>query len=70
MKIEAAVVALTVTALEMFASVVAVAMANSDGDGSQNRVMTRCRAAKRVVAIATRAMAMRVVGERRRQQQH
>ncbi len=40
MKIEAAVVALTVTAVETFASVMGVATANGDGDGGQNRVTT------------------------------
>ncbi len=38
MKIEAAVAALTVTAMETFALVVAVVTADSDGDGGQNRV--------------------------------
>jgi hypothetical protein len=37
-KIEAAVAALTVTAVETIALVVAVATADGDGDGSQNRV--------------------------------
>ncbi len=41
MKIEAAVAALTVKAVEMFASVVAVATADGDGNGSQNRVTTK-----------------------------
>ncbi len=41
MKIEAAVAALTVTAVETFASVVAVATADGDGNGSQNRVATK-----------------------------
>ncbi len=41
MKIEAAVVALTVMAVETFASVMGVAMANGDGDGGQNRVATK-----------------------------
>ncbi len=41
MKIEAAVVALTVTAVEMFASVVVVATADSNGNGGQNRVVTK-----------------------------
>jgi hypothetical protein len=38
-KIEAAVVALTVMAVETFASVVAMATADGDGNGSQNRVV-------------------------------
>ncbi len=38
MKIEAVVSALTVRAMETFALVVAVATADSDGDGGQNRV--------------------------------
>ncbi len=38
MKVEAAVAALTVTAMETFALAVAVAMADSNGDGGQNRV--------------------------------
>ncbi len=37
-KIEAAVAALTVTAVETIALVVAVATADGDGDGGQNRV--------------------------------
>ncbi len=41
MKIEAAVVALTVTAVEMFASVMGVATADGNGDVSQNRVATK-----------------------------
>ncbi len=41
MKIEAVVAALTVTAVEMFASVMGVATADSDGDGGQNRVATK-----------------------------
>ncbi len=41
MKIEAAVAALTVMAMEMFALVVAVATADSDGYGGQNRVATK-----------------------------
>ncbi len=41
MKIEAVVVALTVRAMETFALVVAVAMADSDGDGGQHRVVTK-----------------------------
>ncbi len=65
MKIEAAVAALTVTAVETFALVVAVATADGDGDGGQNRVATRCRATKRGVVMAARAMAMRVAGEQR-----
>jgi hypothetical protein len=40
-KIEAAVVALIVTAMETFALVVAVATADSNGDGGQNRVATK-----------------------------
>jgi hypothetical protein len=40
-KIEAAVAALTVTAVETFALVVAVATADSDCDGGQNRVATK-----------------------------
>jgi hypothetical protein len=39
-KIEAAVAALTVTAVETFALVMGVATADGDGDGSQNRVTT------------------------------
>ncbi len=41
MKIEAAVVALTVTAVETFVSVMGVATADSNGDGGQNRVATK-----------------------------
>ncbi len=41
MKIEAAVAALTVTAVETIALVVAVATADGDGDGGQNRVATK-----------------------------
>ncbi len=41
MKIEAAVAALTVTAVETFALVVAVVTADGDGDDSQNRVVTK-----------------------------
>ncbi len=41
MKIEAAVAALTVMAMETFALVVAVATADSDGNGGQNRVATK-----------------------------
>ncbi len=41
MKIEAAVVALTVTVVERFALVVAVASADGNGAGGQNRVMTK-----------------------------
>ncbi len=41
MKIEAAVAALTVTALEMFALVMGVATADGNGDGGQNRVVTK-----------------------------
>jgi hypothetical protein len=40
-KIEAAVVALTVTAVETFASVMGVATADGDGNGGQNRVATK-----------------------------
>jgi hypothetical protein len=40
-KIEAAMAALTVTAVETFASVMGVATADGDGDGSQNRVATK-----------------------------
>ncbi len=40
-KIEAVVAALTVRAMEMFALVVAVATADSNGDGGQNRVATK-----------------------------
>jgi hypothetical protein len=40
-KIEAAVAALTVTAVETFASVMGVATAYGDGDGGQNRVATK-----------------------------
>jgi hypothetical protein len=40
-KTEAAVAALTVTAVETFASVVAVAMADSNGNGGQSRVTTK-----------------------------
>ncbi len=39
MKIEAAVAALTVRAVETFASVMGVATADGDGNGGQNRVM-------------------------------
>ncbi len=38
MKVETAAEALTMTALETFASGVAVAIADSDSDGGQNRV--------------------------------
>ncbi len=41
MKIEAAVAALTVRAMETFALVVAVVTADSDGKGGQNRVATK-----------------------------
>ncbi len=41
MKIEAAVAALIVMAVETFASVMGVATADSDGDGGQNRVATK-----------------------------
>ncbi len=41
MKIEAAVVALTVMAVETFASMMGVATADGDGNGSQNRVATK-----------------------------
>ncbi len=41
MKIEAAVAALTVTAVETFAMVMGVATADDNGDGSQNRVATK-----------------------------
>ncbi len=41
MKIEAAVAALTATAVEAFASVMGVATADSNGDGGQNRVATK-----------------------------
>ncbi len=41
MKIEAAVAALTMTAMETFALVVAVATVDSDGNGGQNRVATK-----------------------------
>ncbi len=41
MKIEAAVAALTVTAMETFRLVVVVATADSNGDGGQNRVATK-----------------------------
>ncbi len=40
-KIEAAVAALTVMAVETFALVVAVTTADGDGDGGQNRVATK-----------------------------
>jgi hypothetical protein len=40
-KIEAAVAALTVTAVETFASVMGVATVDGNGDGSQNRVATK-----------------------------
>jgi hypothetical protein len=40
-KIEAVVAALTVRAMETFALVVAVATADSDSDGGQNRVVTK-----------------------------
>ncbi len=40
-KIEAVVAALTVRAMETFALVVAVATADSNGDGGQNRVATK-----------------------------
>ncbi len=41
MEIEAAVAALTVTAMEAFTLGVAVATADSDGYGGQNRVATK-----------------------------
>ncbi len=41
MKIEAAVVALTVTAVETFVSVMGVATADGNGNGGQNRVATK-----------------------------
>ncbi len=41
MKTEAAVAALTVMAMETFALVLAVATADSDGNGGQNRVATK-----------------------------
>ncbi len=41
MKIEAAVAALTVTAVETFASVMGVATADGNGNGGQNRVATK-----------------------------
>ncbi len=41
MKIEAVVAALTVTAMETFAMVVAVATADGNGNGGQNRVATK-----------------------------
>ncbi len=41
MKVEAAVAALTVTAVEMFASVMGVATADGNGDGGQNWVATK-----------------------------
>ncbi len=41
MKIEAAVAALTVRAVEMFALVMGVATADGNGDGGQNRVATK-----------------------------
>ncbi len=41
MKIEAVVAVLTVTAVEMFASVMGVATADGNGDGGQNRVATK-----------------------------
>ena len=41
MKIEAAVAALRVTAVETFASMMGVATADGNGDGSQNRVATK-----------------------------
>ncbi len=70
-KIEAAVAALTVTAMETFALVVAVARADSNGDGGQNRVPTKVSCnMKRVVVTAARAMARRVAGEQRRRRQH
>ncbi len=40
-KIEAAVAMLTVTAMEMFALVVVVATADTNGDSGQNRVATK-----------------------------
>ncbi len=40
MKIETAVAALTVTAVETFASVMGVVTADGNGNGGQNRVMT------------------------------
>ncbi len=70
MKIEAVVVALTVRAMETFALVVAVATADSDGDGGQNtNLQQRCRAMKRVVVTAARAMATRVAGKQRGRRQ-
>ncbi len=69
MKIEAAVAALTVTAVETFALVVAVATADGDGDGGQNRVATKVSCNEEGVVTAARAMAMRVAGEQRRRQQ-
>ena len=41
MKFEAAVAALTVTAVETFALLMAVATADGNGDGGQNRVATK-----------------------------
>ncbi len=40
-KIESAVTALTVTAVETFALMVALAMADGNGDGRRNRVPTK-----------------------------
>jgi hypothetical protein len=40
-KIEAAVAALTVMAVETFASVMGLATADGDGDGGQNRIATK-----------------------------
>ncbi len=40
-KIEAAVAALTVTAVETFASVMGIATADNNGDGGQNRVAAK-----------------------------
>ena len=50
MKIKAAVAALTVTAVETFASVVAVATVDGNGDGGQNRVATNVSCNKEALA--------------------
>ncbi len=66
MKIEAAVAALTVTAVETFALVMGVATADGEGDGGKNRVTTNVLCNEEGGAMTARAMATRVVGERRR----
>ena len=75
MKIEAAVAALTVMAVEMFALVVAVATADSNGNGGQNRVTTKVLCNEEGGGDGGKsngnegggqAMAMRVAGEQRR----